>query len=390
VAHRPLTVEELREALSVVPGDAVWDLATLLNDVFSTLTCCGSLLIVDEEELTVRLVHHSAKQFLLSGFKDSTNIAFTIDSAKKKMADVIITYLSYGVFETQLSTMVVPQIMTGSVPSRIIRSTLDSSSSVRNLALKLLKSRKRPNYDIGKTLAETSKLFNPRSVDEFHFFSYAKSYWLQHILCISKQEQVMYDLLLRLFKGKAVNTNATDEDGRTPLWWAAWNGHEAVVELLLDSSKVDADSKDSGGRTPLSWAAENGHQPVVKLLLDSDKVDSDSKDSDGRTPLSWAARNRHLAVIKLLLDSGKVDADSKDSDRRTPLSWAARNGHKAVVKLLLDSGKVDAESMDNYGLTPLSRAIKNEHLAIVKLLLDSGKVDSDSNYSNGQQLLWQG
>src|SRR5271156_4505788 len=138
VAHRPLTTEEIREALSVVPGDAVWNPARLLNDVYSTLTCCGSLITVDEEELTIRLVHHSVKQFLLSGFKDLTDITFTIDSANRKMADIIVTYLSYGIFETQLSTMVVPQIMTGSAPSRIIRSTIDSSSNVRSLALMFL------------------------------------------------------------------------------------------------------------------------------------------------------------------------------------------------------------------------------------------------------------
>ncbi|KAI9768828.1 MAG: hypothetical protein M1840_004642 [Geoglossum simile] len=205
-AHRPLTIEELREALSVVPGDIVWNPARLLNDIFSTLTCCGSLLIVDEEELTVRLVHHSVKQFLFSGFKDSNNIAYTIDSAKREMADIIITYLSYGVFGTQLSTMVIPQISAGSAPFRIIRSTLESSSSVRNLTLKLLKSRKWPNCDIGPILAETSKLFNSRSVDKFHFFSYAKSYWLQHILCTSDQEPSMYDLLLRLFQGNIVDS----------------------------------------------------------------------------------------------------------------------------------------------------------------------------------------
>jgi hypothetical protein len=177
VARRPLTTEEPREALSVVPRDTIWNLPRLLNDVYSTLTCCGCLLIVDEEELTIRLVHHSVKQFLLSGFKDSTNMAFTIDSAERRMADIIITYLSYGIFETQLSTGVVPQIITGSAPSTIIRSTLDSSSTVRSLALKFLRSKKQPDHshNIAKTLAETSRLFSPRSVDEFYFYSYAKS-----------------------------------------------------------------------------------------------------------------------------------------------------------------------------------------------------------------------
>jgi hypothetical protein len=32
--------------------------------------------------------------------------------------------------------------------------------------------------------------------------------------------------------------------GQTPLWWAAENGHEAVVKLLLETGKVEADLKD--------------------------------------------------------------------------------------------------------------------------------------------------
>jgi ankyrin repeat protein len=40
--------------------------------------------------------------------------------------------------------------------------------------------------------------------------------------------------------------------------WAAKNGHEAVVKLLLEKS-ADVESKGHvSGRTPLSWAAGNG------------------------------------------------------------------------------------------------------------------------------------
>ena len=62
---------------------------------------------------------------------------------------------------------------------------------------------------------------------------------------------------------------------------------------------VDQDSKDRCGQTPLSWAARNGHEAVVVLLLEK-VTDVDSKDNYGRTPLSWALENDHEVVAVLL------------------------------------------------------------------------------------------
>ncbi|KAL8366631.1 hypothetical protein RB595_010476 [Gaeumannomyces hyphopodioides] len=184
-----------------------------------------------------------------------------------------------------------------------------------------------------------------------------------------KGHQAVIQLLLDT--GKA-EVDSKDKYRRTPLSWAARNGHEAVAKLLLDTGKVDVDSKDNVGQTPLWWAVEKGHEAVVKLLLGTGKVDVDSKDNYGQTPLSWAAEKGHEAVVKLLLDTGKVDVDSKSSSGRTPLSWAAEKGHEAVVKLLLDTGKVDVDSKDNIGWTPLWWAAQNGHEAVVKLLSKDG------------------
>ncbi|KFY22245.1 hypothetical protein V493_06729 [Pseudogymnoascus sp. VKM F-4281 (FW-2241)] len=370
IAHRPLTAEELRDALGVVPGNAVWSWSTHINDVNLILTCCGSLLTIDEEERTIRLVHHSVKQFIFDGFKDSTNTAITIDSANRTMANIIVTYLNYSVFETQLSSTVVPQIMTASAPSRIIRSTPDLSSTVQKLALLYLKSREQPNFNIGKTLAETKKLFRSRQFEEFCFYSYAKPHWLRHIFSISEQELHIYGLLRRLFNGNVIDVNATDKEGWTPLSLGARDGHEAVVKLLLDSDIVDVDSKNEEGRTPLSWAAENGQEGVLKLLLNSDIIDVNSKDRFGKSPLLFAAENGHVVVAKLLLVKG-AELEAQDVSELTPLSWAAKNGHKAVVELLLHEGaKLESEDCCSY--TPLIWAANNGHGAVVKLLLEKG------------------
>jgi ankyrin repeat protein len=144
--------------------------------------------------------------------------------------------------------------------------------------LKLLYSRKQPNYDIGKALAAASKHFKPRTVDEFHFYPYAKSCWIRHAWYISEQEPGIYNLLVELFKGEIVDANVIDECGRTLLWWAVQNRHEAIVQVLLGSDEVDTNLKNQSGQTPLLWAARNGHEAIVKLLLDSGKVDADSKD----------------------------------------------------------------------------------------------------------------
>jgi len=149
--------------------------------------------------------------------------------------------------------------------------------------------------------------------------------------------------------GGADPDSKDSEYGRTPLWWAAAGGYDAVVKLLLAEDGVDPDAKDTEyGRTPLSWAAANGYNEMVKQLLTADGVDPNSRDANyGRTPLWWAAEEGHDAVVKLLLANDDVDLDSKDTEYgQTPLSVAAGNGHQAVVKLLLANEGVKRDSKD--------------------------------------------
>jgi ankyrin repeat protein len=175
--------------------------------------------------------------------------------------------------------------------------------------------------------------------------------------------------------------------GRTPLSYAAGNGHEGVVELLLETGKIEVNSVDQDIRTPLSYAAENGHKAVVKLLLETGEVDVDFEDDESRTPLSYIAGNGNEAMVKLLLETGEVEVDFEDNESRTPLSYAAGNGNEAMVKLLLETGEVDIDSKDNESRTPLSHAAENGREIVVKLLLES-KADVDSKDHNSRTPIW--
>ncbi len=121
--------------------------------------------------------------------------------------------------------------------------------------------------------------------------------------------------------------------------WLLGEGMRAVVKLLLAvvvcRSRLD---QDRYCRTPLSYAAENGHEAVIKLLL----AMRASMLTGGITMVGrrchWLLEGAHETVVELLLATYGVDADSKDSDGRSPLSWTAENGDEAIVTLIASNG----------------------------------------------------
>jgi len=195
-----------------------------------------------------------------------------------------------------------------------------------------------------------------------------------------KTQQVMS----LLFGRKYVNPDRRGNDGRTPLSWAARNGHDGVVKLLSEREDVNLNWPDNSGRTPLSLASRNGHNGAVKLLLGREDINPDSPDNHGQTPLSLTAKNRYDGITDLLLARGDVSPDRSDNYGRTPLSWVVRNGNDRVVKLLLERDDVSPDRPDNYGRTPLSWAVRNRHDGIAKLLLEREDVSSNTPDNYGQ------
>jgi len=127
------------------------------------------------------------------------------------------------------------------------------------------------------------------------------------------------EIVAGLAEGKGCNINQMDCGGNTPLVWAAGNGHEGVVEILLGRDDVDPDRPDNVGITPLQGAALSGHEGVVKMLLARDSVNPNKANKDGQTALLGAAENGHEGVVKILLGRNDVNPSSPDNKGRTPL-----------------------------------------------------------------------
>ena len=121
--------------------------------------------------------------------------------------------------------------------------------------------------------------------------------------------------------------------GFTGLHCAAYFGCVEIMAALLGTSKWDVQATDYHGNTALTWAAKQGHEGVVRLLLERRDVNANIPDTkDGRTPLSWAAENGHEGVVKMLLERNDVNPKIADIGHcRTPLLWAAQDGHHGVA-----------------------------------------------------------
>ncbi|KAL6864546.1 heterokaryon incompatibility protein domain-containing protein [Trichoderma novae-zelandiae] len=85
---------------------------------------------------------------------------------------------------------------------------------------------------------------------------------------------------------------------------ASSRGDVESVRQILATSGCEIDREDSRyGRAALGCASANGHGAVVQLLLDTGKVDVGSTDNTGWSPLRWASERYHK-MIRLLISGG--------------------------------------------------------------------------------------
>lgn len=83
------------------------------------------------------------------------------------------------------------------------------------------------------------------------------------------------------------------------LWISAANGHFKIVQILFRIKTVDVNAKCIFGRSFIFWAAAQGYENIVRLLLTAG-ADRTLEDINEKTPLSMAKKNGHDKIAKML------------------------------------------------------------------------------------------
>jgi len=115
--------------------------------------------------------------------------------------------------------------------------------------------------------------------------------------------------------GVDVNLGSMDT-GASPLFMAAQEGREGVVEILLGHKSIDVNKATQTGITPLCKAAQLGQEHIVKILLATGDINVNHAAEDGTTAASIATVHGHLAVIEML-EAHSVGTNGSSSTLRS-------------------------------------------------------------------------
>jgi ankyrin repeat protein len=195
-------------------------------------------------------------------------------------------------------------------------------------------------------------------------------------LCKNGQFDTAIQFLAQLPNG--ANVNIQDENGLSPMHFAAANGNIEMVNSLLKKG-ADINIKDNQDRSPMHLAASNGKTDMVWLLADN-KAKIDQVDKSGATPLHSSAKNGHKDIVEFLASNG-ANVNIQDNQKTSPMHFAASSGNINMINSLLQKG-ADINIQDGNGQSPMHFAASNGKTDMVKFFLDKG-VDINIQDGNG-------
>lgn len=368
---------------------------------------CGALVLFDETDHTVRLVHHTVAQFL----REHT---FRNEETNDLLADVCLTYLNFDDFETQIvlagkERHVFRWNSPGQSPfSRIIQ-LLGISRGIYDFLLNLCSRGARglsPDVDYVELLKNIQKQSSSVPFEEkYQLLGYIRQYWIWHMLHIEENDTERRDSfrdlvfvknLLFDFRPWGTSQGPAGLPHLTVFLWALDAGHESLLHLLQEFAPLQKYLKYS--TTPqLEQLITEGRIGIIELLVRSKPLIAANHSLMQRALLS-----RRFDTLRLLLDSARtVDktlvakfvngrykslSDSLDLDGhvlcstcdRRPLHLAACDGNIKLSRLLLEHG-AEIDGQDSYRQTPLFYACKSykmlthhDQIDTIHFLLDKG------------------
>ncbi|RPA88673.1 hypothetical protein L873DRAFT_1905956 [Choiromyces venosus 120613-1] len=251
-SERPLEPEELCEALGVELETDDLDIDNVPS-IRAIVACSLGLVTIDSSSPRVRLVHFTLQEYLHAN-------PTLFQNTHSMMAEVCLTYLNFQYIRELPPTRDWAPWVTPFLDYALCcwgtHTKKESTESVIPLALRLPDAF--DDHISSKLLILHLEYLRIRRLDEE---GSPKGFTGLHGASYFGVKEIMVTLL----QIKEWDTNATDLGGNTILGWAARQGNEGVVMMLLNQGVINPDMADNYGRPTLGWVA--GSNEVVQHML---------------------------------------------------------------------------------------------------------------------------
>ena len=185
---------------------------------------------------------------------------------------------------------------------------------------------------------------------------------------------MMYDdtkYCINLIKNGTINY-PKDENGMTPLHYAAKYGYICVCQLLLKNFS-DKNPKSTTDKTPLELAVQFDNYPVCELIIRMCE-ENDAIAAGPRAAITPVSLKRPwITTFPTIFSDLSTVLNPLNKDGLTPLHVAARNGKtemcKLIMKNILDKNPESMQNHPFYGMTPLHLAAHEGHFSACELLV---------------------
>lgn len=172
--------------------------------------------------------------------------------------------------------------------------------------------------------------------------------------------------VLELLLEAQASPNLLALDGKGALSHACYRGHQEVARCLV-RYKARAET-DAQGRRPLHWAAEQGCEAVLDVLLPDASINT--QDSSGASALHLAAQRGHVPLLQRLLEA-RAALDLQGHQGETALMLAALNGQVEALQCLAQA-RANLNIVAHDGFDALHLASEAQHFEATEVLLALG------------------
>jgi len=139
--------------------------------------------------------------------------------------------------------------------------------------------------------------------------------------------------VVRVLAEFGANVETPSNDGTTPAFIAAQNGHVKVVRALAELG-ANVEMPNNKGSTPAYAAAQNGHTKTLRMLA---SLNADvTAPCNGRTPLAISCLNADFDTTKVLLLLG-APVTAQDLKHRSESKGDTRELRSGLIRFANES-----------------------------------------------------